>query len=63
MSIQLLLNTALIITNAVFHVSCLVWLAGVLKRIRTSSTFTASRKSVVRALVAYNPLQCITVHN
>lgn len=41
---QLLLGTALIIANAVFHVACLVWLAGLLRRIGTSPRFVRNRR-------------------
>ena len=47
MSSQLLLGTALIITNAVFHVSCLVWLAGLLKRLEMSTTFSATKRGKI----------------
>ncbi len=47
MSSQLLLGTALIITNAVFHVSCLVWLASLLRRIGTSATFVPNKRGMI----------------
>jgi len=61
MSSQLLLGTALIITNAVFHVSCLVWLAGLVKRIGTSATFTPSRKGMTM-LLGVAVLGLIAIH-
>ncbi len=61
LSSQLLLGTALIITNAVFHVSCLVWLAGLVKRIGTSATFTPSRKGMTM-LLCVAVLGLIAIH-
>ena len=51
LSSQLLLGTVLIIVNAVFHVTCLVWLARLLTRIGTSATFDPNRKGLVLLLV------------
>ena len=50
LSSQLLLGTALIVANAVFHVSCLVWLAGLLNSIGTSQSFSPNRKSLILLL-------------
>ena len=61
MSSQLLLGTALIITNAVFHVSCLVWLAGVLKRIGTSTAFSPNKRGMI-FLLGVAVLGLIAIH-
>ena len=61
MSSQLLLGIALIITNTVFHVSCLVWLAGLVNRIGTSATFTPSRKGMTM-LLGVAVLGVIAIH-
>ena len=50
LSNQLLLGTALIVVNAVFHVSCLVWLADLLKKVGTSERFIPSRKGLILLL-------------
>jgi hypothetical protein len=50
LSSQLLLGTALIVANAVFHVSCLVWLAGLINKIGTSATFVSNRKGLTLLL-------------
>lgn len=50
LSSQLMMGTALIVVNAVFHVSCLVWLAGLIKRVGTSATFTPNRKGMILVL-------------
>ncbi len=61
MSSQLLLGSALIIINAVFHVSCLVWLAGVLKRIGASTTFSANKRGM-NFLLGVAVLGLIAIH-
>ncbi len=61
MSSQLLLGTALIITNAVFHVSCLVWLASVLKRIGTSTAFSPNKIGMI-FLLGVAVLGLIAIH-
>ena len=61
LSSQLLLGTALIITNAVFHVSCLVWLAGFIKRIGTSASFIPNGKGMA-FLLGIAVLGLIAIH-
>jgi len=61
MGSQLLLGTALIVTNAVFHVSCLVWLAGVLKRIGTSTAFSPNKRGMI-FLLGVAVLGLIAIH-
>ena len=61
MSSQLLIGTALIIVNAVFHVSCLVWLAGLIKRIGTTTTFDPNRKGMI-LLLGIAVLGLIAIH-
>ena len=58
---QLLLGTALIITNAVFHVSCLVWLASLLNTIGTSAKFNPNRRGLV-LLLGIAVLGLIVIH-
>lgn len=50
LSSQLFLGTALIVANAVFHVSCLVWLASLLNSIGTSPSFSPNRKGLILLL-------------
>lgn len=50
LSSQLMTGTALIVVNAVFHVSCLVWLAGLINWVGTSATFTPNRKGMILLL-------------
>ena len=47
---QLLLGTALIVVNVVFHVSCLVWLAGALTRLGKAPFFDARQRWLVLQL-------------
>lgn len=61
LSSQLLLGTALIVGNAVFHVSCLVWLAGMLKSIGTAPSFSPNRKGLI-LLLALAVLGLIAIH-
>ncbi len=61
LSSQLLLGTALIIVNAVFHVSCLVWLAGLIHGIGTSAKFNPSRKGLI-LLLGIAVLGLIAIH-
>lgn len=42
---QLLLGTVLIVVNAIFHVSCLVWLGGLVKRIDASKSYSPNQKA------------------
>lgn len=58
---QLMLGTALIVANAIFHVSCLVWLAGLINSIGTSSSFSPSRKGLI-LLLAIAVLGLIAIH-
>ena len=58
---QLLLGTALIIVNAVFHVSCLVWLASLLNTIGTSAKFNPNRRGLV-LLLGIAVLGLIVIH-
>jgi hypothetical protein len=45
---ELLLGTGLIVANAIFHVSCLVWLAGFIRRINgTTSIFPSQNRSIL----------------
>ena len=61
LSSQLLLGTALIIVNAVFHVSCLVWLASFLHRIGAAATFELNRKGLI-LLLGIAVLGLIAIH-
>ena len=61
LSSQLLLGTALIITNAVFHVSCLVWLASLIHRIGTSATYKPDRRGLI-LLLGIAVLGLIAIH-
>ena len=61
LSSQLLLGTVLIVTNAVFHVSCLVWLASLINRIGTSATFVRNQKGLI-FLLAVAVLGLIAIH-
>ena len=61
MGSQLLLGTALVITNAVFHVSCLVWLANLIQRIGTSATFNPNRRGLI-LLLGIAVLGLIAIH-
>ena len=58
---QLLIGTALIIANAVFHVSCLVWLAELLNGIGTSASFSPNRKGL-SLLLGIAVLGLIAIH-
>ncbi len=51
----------MIIANAVFHVSCLVWLAGLVKRIGTSATIAANRGRLI-LLLGIAVLGLIAIH-
>ena len=61
LSSQLLLGTTLIIVNAVFHVSCLVWLAGLIHGIGTSAKFKPSKKGLI-LLLGIAVLGLIAIH-
>ena len=61
LSSQLLLGTVLIVINAVFHVSCLVWLAGLLNSIGTSAKFSPNRKRLI-LLLGVAVLGLIAIH-
>lgn len=61
LSSQLLLGSALIVVNAVFHVSCLVWLADLLKNVGTSEKFTPNRKGLI-LLLGIAVLGLIAIH-
>ena len=61
LSSQLLLGTTLIIVNAVFHVSCLVWLADLLNSIGTSTKFNPNRKGMI-LLLGIAVLGLIAIH-
>ena len=61
MTIDLLLGTALIIVNAVFHVSCLVWLAGLLDRIGASTKLNPNRMRLI-LLLGIAVLGLIAIH-
>lgn len=61
LSSQLLLGTALIVANAVFHVSCMVWLAGLINKIGTSTTFVSNRKGLT-LLLGIAVLGLIAIH-
>lgn len=61
LSSQLLIGTALIIVNAVFHVSCLVWLAGAIHHVGTSETFTPNRGGLI-LLLGIAVLGLIAIH-
>jgi len=58
---QLILGTVFIIANAIFHVSCLVWLAGLIKSVGTSTTFSPNRKGLI-LLLAIAVLGLIAIH-
>jgi hypothetical protein len=58
---QLMLGTALIVANAIFHVSCLVWLAGLINSIGTSPTFRPSRRGLI-LLLGIAVLGLIAIH-
>ena len=58
---QLLLGTTLIVINAVFHVSCLVWLAGLLTGIGNSPNFNSDRKGLI-LLLGIAVLGLIAIH-
>jgi hypothetical protein len=61
LSSQLILGTALIIVNAVFHVSCLVWLAHLLIYMDKSVTSSQSRKGTI-LLLCIAVLGLIAIH-
>ena len=61
LSSQLLIGTALIVANAVFHVSCLVWLAGVIHHVGTSRAFTPNRRGLT-LLLGIAVLGLIAIH-
>lgn len=61
LSSQLLIGTALIIVNAMFHVSCLVWLASFISRIGTAASFDPGRKGLV-LLLGIAVLGLIAIH-
>ena len=61
LSSQWLIDTALIIVNAVFHVSCLIWLASLINRIGTSATFKPNRKGLI-LLLGIAVLGLIAIH-
>ena len=61
MTSQLLLGSTIIIANAVFHVSCLVWLAGLIKSIGTSANFHPNRRGLV-LLLGIAVLGLIAIH-
>jgi hypothetical protein len=58
---QLLLGSLLITTNAIIHVSCLVWLAGILKHIGRSQRFIPNQKGLI-FLLAVAVLGIIGIH-
>ena len=61
LSSQLLLGTVLIIVNAVFHVSCLVWLASLIYRIGKSAIYVPNRKGLI-LLLGIAVLGLIAIH-
>lgn len=61
LSSQLLLGTALIIVNAVFHVFCLAWLASLIHRTGKSRMFVPNRKGLIR-LLGIAVLGLIAIH-
>lgn len=61
LSSQLLIGTALIIVNAVFHVSCLVWLASFINGIGTAASFDPDRKGLI-LLLGIAVLGLIAIH-
>jgi hypothetical protein len=56
-----MLGTALIIANTVFHVSCLVWLASLIQRFGTSTTFRPNRRGLI-LLLEIAVLGLIAIH-
>jgi voltage-gated potassium channel Kch len=56
-----MLGTALIVANAIFHVSCLVWRASLVHRIGTSATSSPSRKGLI-LLLGIAVLGLIAIH-
>lgn len=61
MSTQLLLGFALITTNAVFHVSCLVWLANLIHRMGSTRTSESGRMRLT-LLLSTAVLGLIAIH-
>ncbi len=61
LSIELLIGTALIIVNAIFHVSCLVWLAGVINHVGTSWNLAPNRRRLI-LLLGIAVLGLIAIH-
>lgn len=61
LSTQLLLGYALIITNAVFHVSCLVWLANLIHRMGSTATVKTGRMRLT-LLLSTAVLGLIAIH-
>ncbi|MDJ0926110.1 MAG: potassium channel family protein [Gammaproteobacteria bacterium] len=61
MSSQLLIGTVLIVVNAVFHVSCLVWLAGVINYVGTSWNLAPNRRRLI-LLLGIAVLGLIAIH-
>ena len=58
---QLLLGTTLILINAIFHVTCLVWLAGLLASISKNERFRPNRMGLI-LLLGISVLGVIGIH-